>query len=148
MLKIAVDAMGGDYAPASEVERAIEAARDFDVGVILVGRSELINAELEKHRESWGLHHFRAGFDKHRELWGLERMRAEIDRQRDNWGLSRKRLKPAANIEVVDAREVITMNDPVATAVRRKRDSSIRSRRTLVRRARRRPWSARAIPAR
>ncbi|HKG22163.1 MAG TPA: hypothetical protein VKC34_09705, partial [Blastocatellia bacterium] len=72
-MKIAVDAMGGDYAPASEVEGAIEAARDFDVCVILVGRSEVINAELEKHRESWGLHHFRSGLDKHRELWGLER---------------------------------------------------------------------------
>ncbi len=133
MLKIAVDAMGGDYAPSSEVEGAIEAARDFDVGVILVGRSEVINAELEKHRESWGLHHFRPGYDKHREVWGLERMRAEIDRQRDNWGLPRKRLKPTPSIEVVDAREVITMNDPVATAVRRKRDSSIRVAAQLVR---------------
>src|SRR5262249_61303618 len=37
MLKIAVDAMGGDYAPASEVEGAIEAARDLGDGVIRVG---------------------------------------------------------------------------------------------------------------
>ncbi|MGH9760847.1 MAG: phosphate acyltransferase PlsX, partial [Blastocatellia bacterium] len=37
MLKIAVDAMGGDYAPASEVEGALEAARDLGVRVILVG---------------------------------------------------------------------------------------------------------------
>ena len=55
MLKIAVDAMGGDYAPASEVEGAIEAARDLGVGVILVGRSELIQAELDKHRRSRAL---------------------------------------------------------------------------------------------
>ena len=48
MLKIAVDAMGGDYAPASEVEGAIEAARDLGVGVILVGRSDAIQAELDK----------------------------------------------------------------------------------------------------
>ena len=55
MLKIAVDAMGGDYAPASEVEGAIEAARDLGVGVILVGKSELIQAELDKHRRSRAL---------------------------------------------------------------------------------------------
>ena len=47
MLKIAVDAMGGDYAPSSEVEGAIEASRDLGVGIILVGRSEQIQAELE-----------------------------------------------------------------------------------------------------
>ena len=37
MLKIAVDAMGGDYAPTSEVEGAVEAARDLDVGIFLSG---------------------------------------------------------------------------------------------------------------
>jgi glycerol-3-phosphate acyltransferase PlsX len=101
MLKIAVDAMGGDYAPANEVEGAIEAARDFGVGVILVGRSEEIQPELDRHRRGRAL--------------GSSR----------NWRSS--------SIEIVDAREVVTMDDPVATAVRRKRNSSIRVAAQLVR---------------
>ena len=51
MLKIAVDAMGGDYAPASEVEGALDATRDLDVGIILVGKTDKIQRELDKHRE-------------------------------------------------------------------------------------------------
>ena len=101
MLKIAVDAMGGDYAPANEVEGAIEAARDFGVGVILVGRSEEIQPELDRHRRG-------------RALGGSRHWRS-------------------SSIEIVDAREVVTMDDPVATAVRRKRNSSIRIAAQLVR---------------
>ena len=51
MLTIAVDAMGGDHAPKSEVEGAIEAARVLGIRVILVGRSELLRHELEQHRD-------------------------------------------------------------------------------------------------
>jgi glycerol-3-phosphate acyltransferase PlsX len=101
MLKIAVDAMGGDFAPANEVEGALEAVRDLGVGVILVGRAEQIKAELDRHRRTRGL--------------------------------STSRLWRDAHMEIVDAREVVTMNDPVATAVRRKRDSSIRIAAQLVR---------------
>jgi len=101
MLKIAVDAMGGDHAPANEVEGAIEAARDFGIGVILVGRSEEIQPELDRHRRSRAL------------------------------GSSRPWR--SSSIEIVDAREVVTMDDPVATAVRRKRNSSIRVAAQLVR---------------
>lgn len=54
MLKIAVDAMGGDFAPASEVEGAIHAVRDLDVNIILIGQSDLLQSELDKHR------HYRA----------------------------------------------------------------------------------------
>ncbi|NWG12106.1 MAG: phosphate acyltransferase PlsX [Acidobacteria bacterium] len=41
-MKIAVDAMGSDNAPHSEVEGAVAAARAFGVGVILVGREEVV----------------------------------------------------------------------------------------------------------
>lgn len=37
-MKIAVDAMGGDFAPAAVVEGALKAARDYNLQVILVGR--------------------------------------------------------------------------------------------------------------
>ena len=49
MLTIAVDAMGGDHAPKSEVEGAVLAARTLGVKVILVGRKELVQQELKKH---------------------------------------------------------------------------------------------------
>src|SRR5262245_33748215 len=93
---IAVDAMGGDNAPAIEVEGAIQAARDLRARILLVGQEERIRAELRRQ--------------------GVANPR-------------RQRL----HIEVVNASEVITMSEPVASAVRRKRDSSIRVAARLVR---------------
>lgn len=93
---IAVDAMGGDHAPAVEVEGAIQAARDLRVRIMLVGREEQIRAELERQ------------------------------------GITNPR-KQRLHIEIVNATEVITMDDPVAQSVRRKRDSSIRVAARLVR---------------
>lgn len=52
MLTIAVDAMGGDYAPKSEVEGAIRAARSLDVRVLLVGKEDALHRELAQH-EGW-----------------------------------------------------------------------------------------------
>lgn len=85
MITIAVDAMGGDHAPASEVEGAIQAARTLPVRVILVGMEDVVRAELDRHP---GARHLA--------------------------------------IDVVHASEFITMNDPAAMAVRKKKDSSIR----------------------
>lgn len=47
-MKIAVDAMGGDYAPAAVVEGAVDAARELGVGVILVGDSAAVERELSR----------------------------------------------------------------------------------------------------
>ena len=93
---IAVDAMGGDNAPAIEVEGAIQAARELRARVLLVGQEEKIRAELERQ------------------------------------GVTNPR-KQRLHIEIVNATEVITMDEPVANAVRRKRDSSIRVAARLVR---------------
>jgi glycerol-3-phosphate acyltransferase PlsX len=49
MLTIAVDAMGGDYCPKSEVSGALLAARSLGVKVILVGREDVIERELDQH---------------------------------------------------------------------------------------------------
>jgi glycerol-3-phosphate acyltransferase PlsX len=92
MLTIAVDAMGGDHAPSSEVEGAVRAARDLGVKVILVGREDVVRRELQQH---------------------------------DGW-----RELP---IQIVQASEVITMEDSAAKAVRSKRDSSMRVASRLVR---------------
>jgi glycerol-3-phosphate acyltransferase PlsX len=49
MQTIAVDAMGGDHAPKSEVEGAVRAARDFEVKVLLVGQQDVLQRELALH---------------------------------------------------------------------------------------------------
>jgi glycerol-3-phosphate acyltransferase PlsX len=91
MIKIAIDAMGGDSAPHAEVQGAVQAAQEFDVGIVLVGIEERIREELKKYRTQ-----------------GLP-------------------------IDVVHASEIITMNEPVSTAVRKKKDSSMRIAAKLVR---------------
>ena len=47
-MKIAVDAMGGDFAPQSIVEGAILAAREHRVPVVLVGEEKTIRREVAK----------------------------------------------------------------------------------------------------
>jgi glycerol-3-phosphate acyltransferase PlsX len=49
MITIALDAMGGDEAPRTEVEGAILAARELGVRVLLVGRQEVVKPELARH---------------------------------------------------------------------------------------------------
>ena len=53
MLTIAVDAMGSDHAPKSEVSGAIQAIKLLGVKVILVGRREVVEAELQSHPSGW-----------------------------------------------------------------------------------------------
>lgn len=47
-MRIAIDAMGGDNAPAETVAGAILAAREYHIEVVLVGKPEAIKAELAK----------------------------------------------------------------------------------------------------
>ena len=49
MIWIAVDAMGGDFAPGHVVDGALAAARHLDLGVALVGRYMAVEAELARH---------------------------------------------------------------------------------------------------
>jgi glycerol-3-phosphate acyltransferase PlsX len=53
-MKIVVDAMGGDWAPAVVVEGAVRAARDLGLEIILVGQQGAVQPELEKY-ETGGL---------------------------------------------------------------------------------------------
>lgn len=48
-VRVALDAMGGDHAPSEIVLGAVEAAREYQLGVYLVGKEELIKAELAKY---------------------------------------------------------------------------------------------------
>ena len=52
MLTIAVDAMGGDHSPKSEVDGAVKAAGSLGVKVILVGLEHAIRRELNSH-DGW-----------------------------------------------------------------------------------------------
>jgi len=83
-MKIAVDAMGGDFAPRNAVQGAVEACREFDTPVILVGREDQVRPELDR----LGAH-----------------------------GLA---------IDVVHADEVVGMDEPAVSAIRKKKRSSIR----------------------
>jgi glycerol-3-phosphate acyltransferase PlsX len=50
-MRIAIDAMGGDHAPGRVVDGALAAARHLGIGVDLVGRPDLIAAELSRHTD-------------------------------------------------------------------------------------------------
>jgi glycerol-3-phosphate acyltransferase PlsX len=47
-MKVAVDAMGGDYGPRVIVEGALSAARELDIEILLVGVKELIKKEFDR----------------------------------------------------------------------------------------------------
>ena len=82
-MKIILDAMGGDNAPASVVEGAVLALKEMPHTIVLVGQQELIEEELKKYTYN------------------------------------------EAQVEIVDAREVITNEEAPVKAVRSKKDSSI-----------------------
>ena len=53
-MRIVIDAMGGDSAPAVEVEGAIQAAKEYDCELILVGDEARVTEELKKHGDCPG----------------------------------------------------------------------------------------------
>ena len=79
-MRIIIDAMGGDYAPAEIVKGAVDAANEFGVDITLVGR----RADIEAHLPV-----------------------------------------PNEHIDIAEASDIVTMEDDPATAVRRKKDSSM-----------------------
>jgi glycerol-3-phosphate acyltransferase PlsX len=81
---ISVDGMGGDFAPQNVVAGCVQAVREFDTRVLLVGIEDQIKAELQKH---------------------------EV---------------PAGRIEVIHTPEVVRMDEQPTSAVRKKRNSSMR----------------------
>lgn len=82
-IKIAVDAMGGDNAPAEIIKGAIDSVNEMDAHVILVGQKNVIEAELAKY-----------SYNKN-------------------------------NIDIVEAKEVITTEESPTKAIRSKKDSSM-----------------------
>ncbi|MEW5745796.1 MAG: phosphate acyltransferase PlsX [Nitrospirota bacterium] len=83
-MKVALDAMGGDFAPEMTISGALEAVSEYDMEVVLVG-----------------------------------------DRQRLAAVLRDKRY-PSNRISIAHASEVVEMHESPSTALRKKKDSSIR----------------------
>jgi glycerol-3-phosphate acyltransferase PlsX len=54
-MKIAVDAMGGDFAPAEIVKGAIKAAREYKVNIILVGKKPVLHVLAGKNLKKLGM---------------------------------------------------------------------------------------------
>ena len=52
MIRIAVDAMGGDHAPDTMVDGAVAAARHLDAELLLVGARDRVEAALVPHGAS------------------------------------------------------------------------------------------------
>lgn len=85
MIWIAVDAMGGDFAPRHVVDGALAAARHLDLGVALVGPVAALEAELDRH--------------------------LDVD---------------MARVRLINAPDVVGMEEAPAAALRRKPGASIR----------------------
>lgn len=83
-MPIAVDAMGGDFAPQCAVEGAVRSAADDGAEILLVGDRARVEAEIARHGP-----------------------------------------RPRS-LEVVHAEEVVGMDEPAITPIRKKRRSSIR----------------------
>lgn len=84
-MRIALDAMGGDYGPAITTEGAVEILNEEDdLEIILVGDEEILKRELSTKRY------------------------------------------PVKRLHIRHASQVVGMDEPTLTAIRRKRDSSIR----------------------
>src|SRR5574344_1162558 len=102
MARIAIDAMGGDYAPRAIVEGALWAAQEYGVGLELVGREEEIKAELDRIK-SIGYVSSDCGTKGHKKKINIDKI----------------------DYTITHATEVIGMGEAVGQSIRRKKDSSI-----------------------
>lgn len=77
-MRISVDAMGGDDAPASIVDGAVRAARTLGHEIILVGQPAAIEAELKRH-STQGTH---IRIEPSQDVIGMEESPAQACRQK------------------------------------------------------------------
>jgi len=97
-MRLALDAMGGDYAPAEVVRGAVEATGSGEFAVVLVGRPEELEGALRAAgAPAW--HQWPAG--------------------------QAGEALPDTGLWVLPASEVITNHEPPAQAVRHKKDASM-----------------------
>ena len=104
MTRIAIDAMGGDYAPRAAIEGAVWAAVEHNIPIELVGKMYDIERELDKINLEGGFVVSGKGITKDRKI--------KVD-------LSKLDIKKTS------ATEVIEMGEAPGQAIRKKRNSSI-----------------------
>lgn len=104
MARIAIDAMGGDYAPRKIVEGSLWAAMETGVALELVGREDELQAELN-HIKAVGYILSDAGTKGHK-----RKIKIDLDK---------------IDYTITHASEVIGMGEAVGQSIRRKKDSSI-----------------------
>ena len=102
MTRIAVDAMGGDFAPSEIVKGAIWAAQDYNVPIELVGQIDKIQAVLDEIAKK-GIRSNRGGFF-------VKNIKVDLSK---------------LDIKLTQADEIIEMGEAVGTAIRKKKNSSI-----------------------
>ena len=104
MSRIAIDAMGGDYAPRAIVEGSLWAAQEYGVGLELVGKENEIQAEIDRIKAKGYI--------------------------LSDCGTKGHKRKIAIDVDKIDyvithATEVIGMGEAVGQSIRKKKDSSI-----------------------
>lgn len=102
MTRIAIDAMGGDYAPREIVAGAVWAAADYDVAIELVGKQDRIEYELQRIKNE-GIISNAGGFKD-------QKIRIDVSK---------------LDIKITPAAEVIEMGEAPGQAIRKKKKSSI-----------------------
>lgn len=102
MTRIAIDAMGGDYAPQEIVAGAVWGAQEYGVAIELVGKPDRIEYELERIK-SEGIISTAGGFK-------TKKIRIDISK---------------LDIKITQAAEVIEMGEAPGQAIRKKKKSSI-----------------------
>lgn len=100
MSRIAIDAMGGDYAPRAIVEGALWAAQEYGVGLELVGRQDEIQAELDRIKAA-GCIYSDCGTKGHK-----RRIKIDLDK---------------IDYSITHASEVIGMGEAVGQSIRKKK---------------------------
>lgn len=104
MSRIAIDAMGGDYAPRAIVEGSLWGAQEYNVGLELVGRRDELEAEIDRIK-SIGYILSDCGTKGHQ-----RKIKIDVDK---------------IDYTITHASEVIGMGEAVGQSIRRKKDSSI-----------------------
>lgn len=102
MTRIAVDAMGGDYAPSEIVKGAIWAAKDYNVPIELVGQIDKIQEVLDEISKK-GIRSNRGGYF-------IKNIKVDLSK---------------LDIKLTQADEIIEMGEAPGVAIRKKKKSSI-----------------------
>ena len=102
MTRIAIDAMGGDYAPKAVVEGAVWAAMEYNIPIELVGKLYDIERELDRIEQE--------GIVVEKGIFKPKKIKVNT-----------KKL----DIKLTNATEVIEMGEAPGQAIRKKKNSSI-----------------------